>query len=268
VKTSGSLHIMNEIECRLHQLAPESDEPLRQAIRYALVGGGKRLRPLLVITAAEALGASTPPVDVACAVEMVHAYSLIHDDLPCMDDDDMRRGRPSLHRAFPEAIALLAGDTLLTDAFALLARAPHSDRQIMKMIQILSQRIGKDGMAGGQALDVLSSHVSSTKDSLIEMNQKKTGALFGCSLELGAVAANASSAQIDSLYQAGLYFGLAYQIQDDMQDKSREEKPTLLSLKGLAECQTMLTHCLDQMNYHLASLQKAAFPIQELLSSG
>ena len=138
------------IDRRLTSLLGDSQEILVQAMRYSLFGGGKRLRPQLVLAAALDLGANPiDALDPACAIEMIHTYSLIHDDLPCMDDDDFRRNRPTLHRAFPEGIAVLAGDALLTEAFHLLSHASHiSDRQIVSLTERLARRIGKDGMVG------------------------------------------------------------------------------------------------------------------------
>ena len=190
---------------------------LHEAMRYATLGGGKRLRACLVYATGEALGATPEALDPpAAAVELIHAYSLVHDDLPCMDDDDMRRGRPSCHKAFGEATALLAGDALQTQAFAVLAAAetlsPHAR---MRMVEELARASGSLGMAGGQALDLKAGPVA-TIEVLEERHGRKTGALMHAAVRLGALAA---TPEIPSaLDDYGRALGLAFQIADDLLD--------------------------------------------------
>ncbi|MHB1671104.1 MAG: polyprenyl synthetase family protein [Acidiferrobacter sp.] len=197
--------------------AQTSPPDLHEAMRYATLGGGKRLRACLVYATGEALGASLETLDAAAAaVELIHAYSLVHDDLPCMDDDDMRRGRPSCHKAFGEATALLAGDALQTQAFAVLACAqavsPHAR---IRMVEELAQASGSLGMAGGQALD-LKAGPEATVEVLEERHSRKTGALIHASVRLGALAANPEiPAALDDYGRA---LGLAFQIADDLLD--------------------------------------------------
>src|SRR4051812_48293653 len=189
---------------------------LQDAMRYALLGGGKRLRPLLVVaTAAAAEGAPGRFADVAIAgavaVEYVHTYSLIHDDLPALDDDDTRRGRPSLHKAFDEATAILAGDALLTDAFAILAAAPNAAAQVRE----LALAAGSGGMVGGQFDDVAG---AADLAALTSVHARKTGCLFTAACALGALAAGAPDARVERARDLGRRLGLAFQIADDVID--------------------------------------------------
>ncbi|MBS0625347.1 MAG: polyprenyl synthetase family protein [Verrucomicrobia bacterium] len=237
------------IEKRLDELVPNRDEPLYCAARYSLLAPGKRLRPQLVLAAAESLGADIKlALDPACAVEMIHTYSLIHDDLPCMDDDDLRRGRPTLHKVFGEGMALLAGDYLLTYAFEVLANAPGlTAQQKIGLVLTLAQKGGSDGMIGGQAIDISSQGKEIDQATLEKMHIGKTAALFTACLEFGAVIANADSATREHLKLMGQDAGLAYQILDDILDETAtaaelgkrpgtdaaKNKPTAVSLYGL-----------------------------------
>ncbi len=196
---------------------------LHQAMRYATLDGGKRLRAALVYAAGEALGASLEALDVpACAVELIHAYSLVHDDLPCMDDDDLRRGRPTVHRAYDEATAVLAGDALQPLAFELLAHDPAlavSTETRLEMIGILARASGSIGMAGGQAMDLASIGSVLTPAELQDCYQRKTGALIAAAVELGALTQeNMQPPLTDALKQYGAILGLAFQIADDILD--------------------------------------------------
>jgi geranylgeranyl pyrophosphate synthase len=196
---------------------------LREGMRYSVLGGGKRLRPILVYTTGEALGAPLEHLDVpAAAVELVHVYSLVHDDLPAMDDDDLRRGRPTCHRAFDEATAILVGDALQALAFDVLAHddsGPANAAARLEMIRILAYASGTSGMAGGQAIDLASvGHTLSAKD-VENMHRRKTGALIQCSVLLGAGAAGLQSGpKFEALKRFGADIGLAFQIQDDILD--------------------------------------------------
>lgn len=242
---------------------PESGSSrLREAMRYAALGGGKRLRPTLVYTSGLALGASLETLDdPAAAVELIHVYSLVHDDLPAMDDDDLRRGRPSCHRAFDEATAILAGDALQALAFECLAgrdsggrggqpvEAAEEAARRMTMTRLLARGIGTAGMAGGQAIDLESVGRALDLAALQDMHRRKTGALIETSVLMGAAAAGVLEGEIfDALQEYGAAIGLAFQIQDDILDvtgttaaigkiagaDAAHDKPTYTSLMGLA----------------------------------
>ncbi|MEY4847832.1 MAG: hypothetical protein RLZZ36_945, partial [Pseudomonadota bacterium] len=226
---------------------------LTEAMRYSALGGGKRLRPTLVYTAGVALGASLEALDdPAAAVELIHVYSLVHDDLPAMDDDDLRRGRPSCHRAFDEATAILAGDALQALAFEILAGPEHlADQEAVRrriMCRLLAHRIGTVGMAGGQAIDLESVGKRIDLAALQDMHRRKTGALIEASVLLGAVAAGVTSGpSYQALQDYSAAIGLAFQIQDDILDVTGTtdsigkvagadaalDKPTYTSLLGL-----------------------------------
>lgn len=219
-----------QIEKTLSRLIEEQDVPynvLYKAARYSLLGSGKRLRPILALTTAEILGLD-PEVALkpVCALELMHTYSLIHDDLPCMDNDDYRRGKPTLHKAFAENIAVLTGDFLLTFAFDLLA---HDDNlaadQKIKLIQILAKSTGDRGMIGGQVMDLEAEKKQINLEELKEIHRHKTGALISASVQFGAVLGNASEKQFAVLKEYGKNIGLAFQIIDDVLDvTSSKEK--------------------------------------------
>lgn len=208
----------NMVESRLDQLLAENDSNVLKAMRYSTLGGGKRVRAVLCLSACEACGgAAEDAIDAACALEMIHAYSLIHDDLPCMDDDDMRRGKPSCHKAFGEANALLAGDGLLTRAFGVLAGLEDASKA-RDCVATLSNAAGYLGMIGGQELDLYYETVSATAEELNELHAKKTGALICASVELGAICAGASINQRNALSNYASGVGLVFQITDDILD--------------------------------------------------
>jgi farnesyl diphosphate synthase len=222
---------------------------LHEAMRYAAQGGGKRIRPLLVYAAGQlAEQTSDETLDAAAvAIECIHAYSLVHDDLPCMDDDDLRRGRPTVHKAFDEATALLVGDALQTRAFEVLANATAPAEMRLKMIAALAAASGSRGMAGGQAIDLESVGKKLDLAGLQQMHAMKTGALLSCAVELGGIAANLNEAQIAHLEQYSKALGLAFQIVDDVLDATADSqtlgktagkdaaanKPTYVTLMGL-----------------------------------
>jgi geranylgeranyl pyrophosphate synthase len=196
---------------------------LREAMRYSALAGGKRLRPLLVYVTGDSLGAPLARLDApAAAVELIHVYSLVHDDLPAMDDDDLRRGRPTCHRAFDEATAILVGDALQALAFAVLADSAEqgvSPAARLAMIGILARASGPGGMAGGQAIDLVSVGQRLPIEALENMHGKKTGALIQGSVLLGAVAAGVTAGEkFHALERFGADIGLAFQIQDDILD--------------------------------------------------
>ncbi len=227
-------------------------ERLHEAQRYAVLGGGKRLRPLLVYCTGEALGLDPDALDgPAGAIELIHAYSLVHDDLPAMDDDDLRRGRPTVHRAFDEATAILAGDSLQVLAFSLLAHAHHptvTAHARLRMIQILADASGAAGMAGGQALDLAAVGQELSLSDLEAMHRLKTGALIRASVLIAAAVDEAlGTAAREALDGYAQDIGLAFQIQDDILDvegnpedlgknigmDAARSKPTYVSLMGL-----------------------------------
>ncbi len=222
---------------------------LHEAMRYAAQGGGKRIRPLLVYAAGElGIDVQQSALDsAAVAIECIHAYSLVHDDLPCMDDDDLRRGRPTVHKAFDEATALLVGDALQSRAFEVLANAQCEPSARIDMISALASASGSRGMAGGQAIDLESVGKSLDLAGLKQMHAMKTGALLSCSVQMGGIAANLSSTQMQDLRAYSEALGLAFQIVDDILDVTADsqtlgktagkdaanDKPTYVSLMGL-----------------------------------
>jgi farnesyl diphosphate synthase/geranylgeranyl diphosphate synthase type II len=226
-------------------------ERLIEAMRYSTLAGGKRVRPVLVYATGEALGASLDLLDsAAAAVELIHVYSLVHDDLPAMDDDDLRRGRPTCHRAFDEATAILTGDALQARAFEVLAQSPATIPASARidMLRVLADAIGTRGMAGGQAIDLAAVKQTLGEPALERMHRQKTGALIQASVLLGALSAGLVDAQERAaLAEFGAEIGLAFQIQDDILDVEGStstlgkragadadlEKPTYPSVLGL-----------------------------------
>ena len=213
----------------LHWLPAAATHPARlhEAMRYAVLDGGKRIRPTLVYAGGHALGALPACLDTpACAVELIHAYSLVHDDLPAMDDDDLRRGKPSCHRAFDEATAILAGDALQSLAFHVLTHAGPNDLDAatrLHMVDRLALAAGSRGMAGGQAIDLAATGRQLNIAELEDMHIHKTGALVRASVLLGAhCASHTSAAQLDSLDHYAKCIGLAFQIRDDILDVEGE----------------------------------------------
>ena len=224
---------MNEI------LADTSPERFGEVLCYPLFGGGKRIRPALVFAAFDAIcpGADPEPaIAAASAVELVHTYSLVHDDLPCMDDDDMRRGRPTAHVVFGQAAAVLAGDALLTEAFSVLARAPWEAERRIEAVRILAQASGRLGMVGGQADDIGIGGKITSIEALERLHAKKTGALIAASASLGALAAGADPQQRAAIDRYGPLVGLAFQLADDLldaeQDSGEDGPPSFVNLLG------------------------------------
>ena len=193
---------------------------LRSAIRYSLLGGGKRLRPILTLAAGEVAGASLrTTLPFACALELVHTYSLVHDDLPAMDDDDLRRGRPTSHKVFGEGVAILVGDALLTEAFELMAAARHvAPRHALAAVAEVARAAGEAGMVGGQALDLAAAGHPATLAEIRAIHRRKTGALFTAAVRVGALVAGARPALLRRLTVYGDQLGLCFQIADDIAD--------------------------------------------------
>jgi farnesyl diphosphate synthase len=245
---------LERVEQALSQgIAADSPAQLGEAMRYAVLDGGKRLRPLLVLATAEAVGdapQSAAALNAACALELIHAYSLVHDDMPCMDNDVLRRGKPTVHVQFGEAQALLAGDALQTLAFEMLTPA---DTLVSPAVQaacvgLLARASGYQGMAGGQAIDLASVGHRLSEDQLRQMHRLKTGALLLCSVQMGAACVPGVSASMQAaLSRFGQALGLAFQVVDDVLDVTADsatlgktagkdeaaDKPTYVALMGL-----------------------------------
>lgn len=245
--TEQAQMLRGQIDLALQQelnFSADCPSSLSEAIRYAGMGPGKRLRPILVLLAAEACGgAREDAMATAVAVECVHAYSLVHDDLPAMDDDDLRRGRPTCHRAFNEPTAILAGDALLTRAFEILATSIQPPETATRCVCLLAQAAGAEGMVGGQMQDLLASAFTSDSEGEVKtvtdetivsekereleaMHHKKTGALFVASLQLGGMVAGSTESDQAALRDFGEKIGLAFQIVDDLLDVAGKEEQT------------------------------------------
>jgi geranylgeranyl diphosphate synthase type II len=209
------------VERALDRLFPPNRTRLREAIRYSLLAGGKRVRPVLVLTAGEIAGGQTRTLmPYACAVEMIHTYSLVHDDLPAMDDDDVRRGRPTSHRVFGEGLAILVGDALLTEAFRVMTSARGvPPARVLRAVGELATAAGEAGMVGGQALDLASEGARATLARVRGIHRLKTGALLCASVRIGAVGAGAGDGLLRRLTAYGRHLGLAFQIADDILDE-------------------------------------------------
>jgi geranylgeranyl diphosphate synthase type II len=221
-----------QVEAALDKALPVHwDVPakLRESMQYSLMAGGKRLRPVFVLLAAEALGGTErAAMPAACAIEMIHTYSLVHDDLPAMDNDDYRRGKPTNHKIYGEAMAILAGDGLLTHAFHVVSDAGRqgllSPESAIAIVAELSQLAGASGMVGGQAADVLGEQGITSREELDYIHRHKTGDLIVFSLRAGGWAAGATEAQLEALTRFGYAIGLAFQIQDDILDIEGDEQ--------------------------------------------
>lgn len=243
--------------CREHTLI--------EAMKYSLDAGGKRVRPVLVFEFNALCGGKTDSaVAFACAVEMIHTYSLIHDDLPCMDDDDLRRGKPSNHKVFGEDMALLAGDALQTLAFETItsdkAVSMASEHSCCKGAYTLAKYVGANGMVGGQVIDLISENTNAPLEVIQEMDYKKTSCLIKAACELGCISASADDSLIKAASEYGECIGLAFQIQDDILDvtSSNEElgkpvgsdkqncKSTYLSLLGIDKCRSLVNELTER----------------------
>lgn len=229
---------INLVNTRLSELLKGENDIVYEAMKYSVENGGKRIRPVLVLESCKMCGGDiSSALDVACALEMIHTYSLIHDDLPCMDDDDMRRGKPSCHVKFGEEYALLAGDALLTYAFEVIAGADIDDTKKVKAISCLSRNAGFSGMVGGQVIDLQSEGKKISYDTLREMHSKKTGALIRCAVTLGCICAGADEATTDALINYADNIGYAFQAVDDILDVVSTEEVLGKPIGSDAECE-------------------------------
>jgi len=271
----------NIIEEALQRYLPEDGFPsdIYKAVHYSVFNGGKRIRPILCLAAAEAVGGDlVPAIPVACALELIHSYSLIHDDLPSMDNDDFRRGKPTCHKVFGENMAILAGDALLTEAFVLLSRAEKvmlSAERRLAIIQEIANAAGINGMVGGQALDVISEKTGADETILQDIHRRKTGALIVAAVKSGAVMFNAGKDKIQALTEYGMHVGLAFQIADDIlnvegdsrlmgkgtgSDAARN-KMTYPSLMGLQQAKEKLNQHVEAAVTSLADFDERAMPL-------
>ncbi len=275
-------HVLRALE---NTLPTESEiaQPIVDVMRHAVLGGGKRLRPLLVIAGCEACGGSVrDALPAACAVEFIHAYSLIHDDLPAMDDDDIRHGLPSAHIKFGEANAILGGDSLHSLAFQTIAGNPALDAAIkLKMIELLAQAAGWAGMAGGQCLDIAAEGRQLSLSQLQVLHAAKTGALIRVSVQLGALspsAAEISDEQFSLLGEFGDRIGLAFQVMDDVLDVTQTteklgkpagsdedlDKSTFVKLMGVVEAREMAHTLVDEAEAILGRTRLATGGLESL----
>jgi geranylgeranyl diphosphate synthase type II len=266
-----------EVDAALERYLPPASAPpatIHEAMRYSVFAGGKRLRPILVIAGAEAAGGGREDVlPTACALELIHTYSLIHDDLPAMDDDDYRRGRLTNHKVFGEAIAILAGDALLTLAFGLLAE--HASPEVGKEV---AAGAGTFGMIGGQVVDIQSEGKSVDADTLEYIHTHKTATLIRCALRSGAMLAGASPAALRAISDAGSHLGLAFQIVDDILDEEgsleelgktagsdrRKKKVTYPGHFGVEASRLKAKSLVEDAKAALAPLGPRAEPIRAL----
>ncbi|MFC5476230.1 polyprenyl synthetase family protein [Paraherbaspirillum soli] len=277
--------VQGTMEAALAAFLPEAHsvpQRLHQAMRYAVLDGGKRVRPLLVFAAGALFDAPSAAMQrAAAAVEMIHAYSLVHDDMPCMDDDALRRGKPTVHVQYDEATALLVGDALQAQAFLVLAEADASidAARRIAMLQLLGRASGSLGMCGGQAIDLASVGLSLSLAELEQMHKLKTGALLRASVLLGAWSGKPlSAAETDALEAYGTAIGLAFQVVDDILDATADSatlgktagkdaadnKPTYVSILGLAESKTLAEKLRNDAHQALAIFGDKARRLREL----
>lgn len=265
--------VMATLDAHLNTI---TTKPLQAAMRYSLFAGGKRLRPLLLLaTVASFDGSVADAMPAAAGLECLHTYSLIHDDLPAMDNDDLRRGNPTSHKKFGEALAILAGDGLQSSAFELLSQTKTSSAQLTKCLQLFAHAVGANGMVGGQVLDIEGEHHHLTLTELKHLHALKTGALLATAVDMGAVLAQVSATDAQALHQFAASFGLAFQIQDDINDRTKstqalgktankdiaEAKNTYPALLGLDGARAALAQQVQQAQDALAQLSK---PVPEL----
>ncbi len=262
------------------RLGVGSISPVDKAMAYSVAAGGKRLRPILLMAAADAVGGDGPKyVSVAAGLEMIHTYSLIHDDLPCMDNDDYRRGKLTNHKMFGDAMALLAGDGLLTQAFeVMLEQRDVEPKRLLQVVQLVAQCAGPVGMVGGQALDITSEDKVLTEKEMRQLHEAKTGALFVAAIRGGALLGGADATLLQDMTRFAKLFGLAFQITDDILDVTGDEKimgkpahtdeklkkSTYVSLFGLEKAQEIAKDTLEKAEAILAPYGENAEPLVEI----
>ena len=258
------------------------DNTLRESMSYSLMAGGKRLRPVLLMAAADAVGADgTKFLPVACALEMIHTYSLIHDDLPAMDNDDYRRGKLTNHKVYGDGIAILAGDALLTLAFTVILRQKDAAPEaLLRVVDEISRAAGAEGMVGGQVLDIKAENRSISMEELRRVHMGKTGALFHAALRSGAILAGATEQQLAALTAYADHFGLAFQITDDILDvigsaeeigkpvgsDAKNHKSTYVSLTSLSEARDLARRTVAEALDALSIFGAEAEFLRELVS--
>ncbi len=261
----------------------ETPSEIVEVMRYAVLNGGKRLRPILVIAGAELFGGDSGRVmPTACGIELIHSYSLVHDDLPCMDDDDLRRGRPTVHKKFGDAMAVLAGDALLTHGFGLIAENAAvpgvTSEMTVRVIRQIAAACGPTGMVGGQVQDIKSDGVDLDIESLRTLHRAKTGRLITASVEAGAILAGATDDEINLVVEYGNAIGLAFQIVDDVLgeigDESKLGKPvgsdqardktTYASLFGIETAREMARSLVEESRATLTDFGTAAQPLLDI----
>ena len=267
--------IENYMDVNCFQYDSEPQKLLFDAMRYSLLAGGKRLRPVFVFDFCRICGGNwKAAAPFAAAIEMVHTYSLIHDDLPCMDNDDYRRGRLTNHKVFGEANAVLAGDALLTAAFSYLAKAPFNAETRIRAVEVLANCAGELGMVGGQVLDMMSEERQCTEQEVLDIQTRKTGALIKAGCLLGVLAGKGSKEHLNAAADFAQHLGLAFQIRDDMLDVigNAEElgkavgvdavKNTFVQLYGLEKCDALVHEHTDAAKNALSVFGDAAFMLE------
>lgn len=244
-----------------------SYDGLLESMHYSLTAGGKRIRPMLVLEFCRISGGNIEnTLPVACAIEMLHTYSLIHDDLPCMDNDALRRGKPTNHVVYGECTATLAGDALQAEAFGTIARSQLSAEARVTCVEILADAVGSDGMCAGQYLDMVGEHKLLSEDELNDINSRKTGSLLTAACRMGVAAAGGNKAMLEAAAQYGACVGAAFQIRDDILDvistseelgkpvgsDAQEQKNTYMALLGEDKCMQMIEKLTDQAKNAIA----------------
>ena len=264
--------LINEYILNILPVSNYNESVVCEAMRYSVVNGGKRIRPVLTLEFCRLCGGDVKDaLPLACAIEMVHTYSLIHDDLPCMDNDDYRRGRLTNHKVFGEANAILAGDALLTAAFAYLAKAPFDAETRIRAVEVLANCAGELGMVGGQVLDMMSEERQCTEQEVLDIQSRKTGALIKAACLLGVLAGQGNDEQFAAAAEFASHLGLAFQIRDDMLDVigNAEElgkavgvdavKNTFVQLYGLEKCDALVHDHTDKAKASLSAFMNADF---------
>lgn len=271
--------IEEDLERRSRQFPEEPQQKLFDAMRYSLLAGGKRLRPIMVLEFCRMCGGDVEKaMPLAAAIEMIHTYSLIHDDLPCMDNDDFRRGNPTNHRVYGEAIAILAGDSLLTGAFEAVASANLSSQARVDAVRVLAQCAGGCGMVGGQVLDIMSEERECTRQEILDIQSRKTGALIRAACMMGVIAGGGDEQRLAAAGSFADHLGLAFQIRDDMLDVvgsaeklgksvgTDADKNTFVRLYGLERCESLVQEHTDAALQALDAFENTDFMRELALS--